>query len=78
VIDKIEGVLQSLGASLEDVVRTRIYIKNMEYWEVVARVHGRRFRGIRPANTLVSADIIGSEYLVEIEAEALLQNGSEV
>jgi aryl-alcohol dehydrogenase-like predicted oxidoreductase/enamine deaminase RidA (YjgF/YER057c/UK114 family) len=72
VIDKIEGALQSLGASLEDVVRTRIYIKNMDYWEAVARVHGRRFRGIRPANTLVSADIIGSKYLVEIEAEALV------
>jgi aryl-alcohol dehydrogenase-like predicted oxidoreductase/enamine deaminase RidA (YjgF/YER057c/UK114 family) len=72
VIDKIEGALQSLGASLEDVVRTRIYIKNMDYWEPVAQVHGRRFRGILPANTLVSADIIGSEYLVEIEAEALL------
>ena len=72
IIDKIEGALQSLGASLEDVVRTRIYIKNMNYWEAVAQVHGRRFRGILPANTLVGADIIGSEYLVEIEAEALL------
>jgi hypothetical protein len=41
-------------------------------WKPVAQVHGRRFRGILPANTLVSADIIGSEYLVEIEAEALL------
>jgi enamine deaminase RidA (YjgF/YER057c/UK114 family) len=78
VIDKIEGALQSLGASLEDVVRTRIYIKNMNDWEAVAQVHGRRFRGILPANTLVSADIIGSEYLVEMEAEALLQNRSEV
>ena len=72
VIDKIEGALQSLGARLENVVRTRIYIKNMKYWEAVAQVHGRRFRGIRPANTLVGADIIGSKYLVEIEAEALL------
>ena len=72
IIDKIEGALQSLGASLEDVVRTRIYIKNMKYWEAVAQVHGRRFRGILPANTLVGADIIGSEYLVEIEAEALV------
>ena len=72
IIDKIEGALQSLGARLEDVVRTRIYIKNMKYWEAVAQVHGRRFRGILPANTLVGADIIGSEYLVEIEAEALL------
>ena len=78
VIDKIEGALQSLGAGLEDVVRTRIYIKDMSYWEAVAKAHGRRFRGIQPANTLVSADIIGSDYLVEMEAEALLDNRSEV
>ncbi len=74
VIDKIEGALLSLGATLEDVVRTRIYLKNMAHWETVAKVHGRRFRGILPANTLVSADIVGSEYLVEMEAEALLRN----
>ncbi len=72
VIDKIEGALQSLGASLENVVRTRVYVKNMAHWEAVAQVHGRRFRGILPANTLVSADLIGSKYLVEIDAEALL------
>ena len=74
IIDKIEGALLSLGATLEDVVRTRIYLKNMAHWEAVAMVHGRRFRGILPANTLVSADIVGSEYLVEIEAEAFLRN----
>ncbi len=72
IIDKIEGALQSLGATLEDVVRTRTYVKNMKYWQAVAQVHGRRFRGILPANTLVSADIIGTQYLVEIEAEALI------
>jgi aryl-alcohol dehydrogenase-like predicted oxidoreductase/enamine deaminase RidA (YjgF/YER057c/UK114 family) len=72
VIDKIEGALQSLGASLKDVVRTRIYIKNKDHWKPVADVHGLRFRGILPANTLICADIIGSDYLVEIEAEALL------
>jgi enamine deaminase RidA (YjgF/YER057c/UK114 family) len=72
VIDKIEGALQSLGASLKDVVRTRIYLKNMDHWKAVAEAHGLRFRGILPANTLTGADIIGSDYLVEIEAEALL------
>lgn len=72
IIDKIEGALQSLGASLQDVVRTRIYLKYKEHWEPVARVHGLRFRGIMPTNTLICADIIGSEYLVEMEAEALL------
>jgi enamine deaminase RidA (YjgF/YER057c/UK114 family) len=72
IIDKIEGALLSLGATLADVVRTRIYLKNMDDWEAVAKIHGRRFRGILPANTLVSTEIVGSEYLVEIEAEALV------
>ena len=72
VIDKIEGALQSLGAGLKDVVRTRIYLKNMDHVKPVADAHGLRFRGIQPANTLIRADLVGAEYLVEIEAEALL------
>jgi len=72
VIDKIEGALQSLGGSIEDVIRTRVYLRNEDDWEPVSRAHGLRFADVRPANTLVSAGIIGEEYLVEIEAEALL------
>jgi len=72
VIDKIEGALQSLGAGLKDVVRTRIYLKNKDHVKPVADAHGLRFRGIQPANTLICAELVGSEYLVEIEAEALL------
>jgi aryl-alcohol dehydrogenase-like predicted oxidoreductase/enamine deaminase RidA (YjgF/YER057c/UK114 family) len=72
VIDKIEGALQSLGGRLEDVVRTRIFVRDMKDWEAVARVHGARFTEIQPANTLVRADLVGEDYLVEIEAEALL------
>ncbi|MFC2046087.1 aldo/keto reductase, partial [Chloroflexota bacterium] len=72
VIDKIEGALQSLGGSLEDVVRTRVYVRNLSDWEAAARVHGMRFRGILPTNTLVQARPIGDEYLVEMEAEAVL------
>lgn len=73
VIDKIEGAVQSLGGRLEDVVRTRVFVRNLSDWETVARAHGERFRDIRPANTLVQAGLIGSEYLVEIEAEAVVQ-----
>lgn len=74
VIDKIEGVLLSFGSSLEDVVRTRIFVKRIQDWEAVARAHGSRFNGIYPANTLVQADLVGDEYLVEIEAEAVIRN----
>ena len=69
-IDKIEGALQSLGAKLEDVVRTRVFVARMADWEAVARAHGERFRHIQPANTLVAASLVGDEYLVEVEAEA--------
>lgn len=72
VIDKIESVLNSLGAQLSDVVRTRIYVSNDANCDAISRVHGARFAEIRPANTLVVAKLIGSEYLVEIEAEAML------
>ena len=70
VIDKIEGSLRSLGARLQDVVRTRVYVRHAADWEAVARAHGERFGRIRPANTLVVAELIGDEYLVEMEAEA--------
>ncbi len=72
IVDKIEGALQSLGGRLEDVVRTRIYLSDPGDWEAVSRAHGRRFGHIRPANTLVHAGIIGPEYRVEMEAEAVV------
>jgi enamine deaminase RidA (YjgF/YER057c/UK114 family) len=68
-IDKIEGALRSLGARLEDVVRTRVFVRRLDDWEAVARAHGERFGHIQPANTLVSAGLVGDEYLVEVEAE---------
>jgi len=72
VIDKLEGAIQSLGGTLDDVVRTRVYVARMEDWEPVARAHGERFGAVLPANTLVRADLVGEEYLVEMEAEAEL------
>ena len=72
IIDKIAHALQQLGATLENVVRTRIYIRHIQDWEAVARVHGDSFAQIRPANTLVQAQLVGEEYLVEMEAEAIV------
>ena len=69
-IDKIEGALQSLGSCLEDVVRTRIFIRRIEDWEAVAKAHGSRFGRIQPTNTLVGVELVGNDLLVEIEAEA--------
>ena len=69
---KIERALQQLGASLEHVVCTRIYVRRIEDWEPAARVHGEVFGAIRPANTLVQAALVGDEYLVEVEADAWL------
>ncbi len=74
-LDKIQGAVEALGGRLEDVVRTRIFVADAEEWEPVARAHGRRFGHVRPANTLVEARLVGAEYRVEIEAEAVVGSG---
>ena len=70
VIDKLEGALESLGARLEDVVRTRVFVRELSSWEPVARAHGERFGHIQPANTLVEAGLVSDEAMVEMEADA--------
>ncbi len=74
VIDKIEGALASVGARLEHVVRTRVFVSDVANWEPCARAHGERFGDVRPVNTMVEARLIGPEYLVEIEAEAIVDD----
>ena len=76
VIDKIQHAIEQLGGRLEDVVRTRVFISQVDHWEPVARTHGERFGHIKPVNTLVEARLIGAEYLVEIEAEAIVGAGN--
>jgi enamine deaminase RidA (YjgF/YER057c/UK114 family) len=72
ILEKIAGVLAEVGASLNDVVRTRIYVARLEDWEAASRAHGEVFGEIRPANTLVQVAGLVAGRLVEIEAEAYL------
>jgi aryl-alcohol dehydrogenase-like predicted oxidoreductase/enamine deaminase RidA (YjgF/YER057c/UK114 family) len=71
ILDKIKASLESLGGTIEDVVRTRIFLKDASRWEEVSRVHGRVFGHVSPANTLVEARLVG-DYEVEIEADAIV------
>lgn len=73
IIRKMERALNALGASLEDVARTRIYLTDISQWEGVARAHGEIFGEIQPANTLLEvSNLVGEGYLVEMEADAVI------
>jgi enamine deaminase RidA (YjgF/YER057c/UK114 family) len=64
--------LEKLGASLDDVIRTRVFLTRIEDWKAVAEVHGERFRGVRPASTFVQVSrFVDPEWLVEVEVDAV-------
>jgi enamine deaminase RidA (YjgF/YER057c/UK114 family) len=71
----IEHALAAAGAGLKDVVRTRIYVTDIERWRDIARAHAEFFDAVRPATTMVEVKrLISADMLVEIEAEAILES----
>jgi enamine deaminase RidA (YjgF/YER057c/UK114 family) len=73
IIQKIEAVLQRAGASLNDVVRTRLFVTDISRWEEYGKAHGEFFKDIKPCTTMVEVSkLISPEYLIEIEATAII------
>jgi enamine deaminase RidA (YjgF/YER057c/UK114 family) len=76
ILSKIEQALRSAGATLRDVVRTRMFVTNIADWEKIGRVHGDTFKEIKPVATMVEVkSLISPELLVEIEVTAILDEG---
>jgi enamine deaminase RidA (YjgF/YER057c/UK114 family) len=73
VIKNLQSALEHFGAGLENVIRTRIFVVNIDHWEAIGRAHGEFFGNIRPATSMVEVSrLISPEILVEIEADAIV------
>lgn len=73
IIRKIEKAINEAGGALEDVIRTRIYVTNINDWSAIGKAHGEFFRNIKPATTMVEVkSLIDPNFVVELEATAIL------
>ncbi|MGI9491624.1 MAG: aldo/keto reductase, partial [Geminicoccaceae bacterium] len=72
ILDKIHAAITTLGGNIDDVIRTRVYMKDASRWQEAARVHGRVFQNALPANTLIEIKDLVGDYEIEIEAEAIV------
>jgi enamine deaminase RidA (YjgF/YER057c/UK114 family) len=73
-LKNVEHALKAAGASIRDVVRTRMYVTNISHWQAIGRAHGEVFGDVRPAATMVEVNrLIDSDMLVEIEVDAVVE-----
>jgi len=77
IFTKIEKSLEQLGSSIHDVVRTRMFVTNIDDWEIVGKAHGEFFKNIKPVATMVEVSkLIDPRLLIEIEATAIIDSES--
>jgi enamine deaminase RidA (YjgF/YER057c/UK114 family) len=74
ILEKIIGYIEEAGGTKEDIIRTRLFVTDISKWEEIGRAHGEIFHEIKPVTSMIEIQsLIGEEYLVEIEASAIIQ-----